>query len=435
LTTREQAGKEREAGESETPLEAERDREKNTVTCGVHENRDLEIEEDRHTEPSSDAGWRKLKDAGQGTQPKSPVEIARNIAEKNYVSKTLPLLSPPKYDQFTNIVTAYEVEITKKDLARLQTDTKLSDKNIEWMLRWWAGQVNGRFGKKPSPPHPNPQLPRCYFASTYWYAKLTLDGVFSYDNVKRWTAKFDILQQYDLMIIPIQVRARDHWILAVIDFKKKKTAIYDSVDRDTTRSAHPEIHEHLMTWLTQEHHSRDIPFDITDWEAIRGQQTPQQGHGRNVGVDCGVFVIAYAMYLSTNRPFGFSQADVSSFRNWIAQTMIGYGIGNNTFDPMKDDDALATNSSNMDRWTLLVKDCASCPTGSKRKGGWVEHARTKLTTTSQNVPPPAIISTAKGRQAQKHKSSGMRDTTPTATQIWQPPLDALPRGISNTGCS
>jgi hypothetical protein len=64
LTTREQAVKEREAGKSETPLEAER--EKNTVTCGVHENRDPEIEEDRHTEPSSDAGWRKLRDAGQG---------------------------------------------------------------------------------------------------------------------------------------------------------------------------------------------------------------------------------------------------------------------------------------------------------------------------------------------------------------------------------
>ncbi len=148
MTTREQAVKEREADESETPLEAERERKKNTVTCGVHENRDPEIEEDRHTEPSSDAGWRKLKEAGQGAQPKSPVEIARNIAEKNYVSKTLALLSPPKYDQFTNIVTAYDVEITKKDLARLQTGTKLSDKNIEWMLRWWAGQVNGEVRKE-----------------------------------------------------------------------------------------------------------------------------------------------------------------------------------------------------------------------------------------------------------------------------------------------
>ena len=65
------------------------------------------------------------------------------------------------------------------------------------------------------------------------------------------------------------------------------------------------------------------------------------------------------MYLSTNRPFGFSQADMSNLRNWIAQTMIGYGIGNNTFDAMKDAEDLETNSSSMDRWTLLVKDCAN----------------------------------------------------------------------------
>ncbi len=269
------------------------------------------------------------------------------------------MLSPPKYDEFTNVVSAYDVNITRKDFARLQVGTKLNDGNIEWMMRWWAGQVNGRFGKKPPPPQSNPQLPSCYFASTYWYAKLTLDGVFSHDNVKSWTAKFKLLQQYDLMIIPVHVRARDHWILAVIDFQKKKTAIYDSVEMDISRPAHPEIHEHLMSWLTQEQQAEGIPFDVKDWEAIQGQQTPQQGYGKDVGVDCGVFVIAYAMYLCTNRPFGFSQADMPSFRNWIAQTMIGYGIGNNTFDPMKDADALESNSSSMVRWTLLVTDCAN----------------------------------------------------------------------------
>ncbi len=433
-TTREQAVKEQEAGESETPLEAERG--KNTATGGVHENRDPETKEDRHTKTSSDERRRKSNDVGQGAQPLAPVEIAKNIAERNYVNKTLALLSPPKYDQFTNIVSAYDVVITREDLPRLQTDTKLNDGNIDWILRWWGGQVNGSFGKKPSPPQSNPQLPRCYFASTYWYARMTSDGVFSHDNVKNWTAKFEILQQYDLMIIPIHVPARDHWILAVIDFKKKKTTIYDSIEQDITRPPHPEIHAHLMTWMTQEHQARNIPFDVNEWEAIRGQQTPQQGYGKDVGVDCGVFVIAYTMYLSTNRPFGFSQADMSSLLNWIEQTMIGYGIGNNTFDPMKDADALETNSSSMNRWTLLVKDCDICPTGSKRKGGWVEPApRTKLTKASPNVPPPVTISTARGRQARKHKSSGMRDTSPTAVQTWQPPLDALTRGIRNMGCS
>jgi hypothetical protein len=59
------------------------------------------------------------------------------------------------------------------------------------------------------------------------------------------------------------------------------------------------------------------------------------------------------MYLSTNRPFEFSQTDMPSLRNWIAQKMIGFGIGNNTFDPTRDADDLERHSSNMDRWTLL----------------------------------------------------------------------------------
>jgi Ulp1 family protease len=352
-TTQEQAVKEREVDESETLLEEEGG--KNTALGGVHENRDLETKEDRRIQPSSDERREKSNDVRQGAQLLTPVEIAKNIAERDYISKTLTLLPAPKYDQSTNIVSAYDVVITRGDLARLQTGTKLNDGNIDWMLRWWAGQVNGGFGKKPPPSQPNQQLPRCYFSSTYWYVRMTSEGTFSYESVKSWTAT-KILQEYDLMIIPINVPTRDHWILAVIDLKKRKTTIYDSAEQDTTRPAHPEIHKHLMAWLMQEHLARNLPFNAKEWEAIRSQQTPQQGYGKDVGIDCGVFVIAYAMYLSTNRPFGFSQTDMPSLRNWIAQTMVGYGIGNNTFDPMKDDEALESESSRMDRWTLLVKD-------------------------------------------------------------------------------
>ncbi len=59
----------------------------------------------------------------------------------------------------------------------------------------------------------------------------------------------------------------------------------------------------------------------------------------------------------------------------------------------------------------------------------------KSTKASRNVPPPATIRTERGRQARKHKNSGMRDEAPTTTQICQPPLDDLPRGIRNMGCS
>jgi Ulp1 family protease len=231
---RDQTVKEQVIGGLEIPLEAEK--EKNTVTNGAHKNRDPATTGDRHTEPPSDVHRRKLRDEGQGAQPTEPVDLARSIAEKDYTGKTLALLSPPRYNQSTNIVSAYDVDIARKDLARLQTGTKLNDRNIEWMLRWWAGQVNGRFGERPSPPQPNLQLPRCYFASTYWYTQLTLNGTFSYNNVKRWTAKFNIFQQYDLFLTPIHVPARDHWILAVIDFKNKKRKKFHGSWRECLRA-------------------------------------------------------------------------------------------------------------------------------------------------------------------------------------------------------
>ena len=65
-TTREQAVKEQETGDSEIPLEAERER--NTATSGVQENRNPETAGDRHTEPSSEVRRRKLNDVGQGVR-------------------------------------------------------------------------------------------------------------------------------------------------------------------------------------------------------------------------------------------------------------------------------------------------------------------------------------------------------------------------------
>jgi Ulp1 family protease len=106
------------------------------------------------------------------------------------------------------------------------------------------------------------------------------------------------------MIIPINIRTRNHWVLAVINLNKRNTVIYDSIETDVLRPAHPEVHVYLRTWLTREHQERKIPFDAQDWKDVRGQQTPQQGNKEGVGVDCGVFVLAFVMYLSTNRPFG-----------------------------------------------------------------------------------------------------------------------------------
>jgi hypothetical protein len=68
-TTRDQTVEEQKVGESDIPLEAER--EKNTATSGVHENRDSETKEGRHTKSFSDERRRK-SNVGQGAQSLTP---------------------------------------------------------------------------------------------------------------------------------------------------------------------------------------------------------------------------------------------------------------------------------------------------------------------------------------------------------------------------
>jgi Ulp1 family protease len=74
------------------------------------------------------------------------------------------------------------------------------------------------------------------------------------------------------MIIPINIRARNHWVLAVINLNKKNTVIYDSIEMDTLRPPQPEAHAHLRAWLTREHQERKIPFDAQDWKDVRGNK-------------------------------------------------------------------------------------------------------------------------------------------------------------------
>ena len=254
----------------------------------------------------------------------------------------------------------------------LKDQTMLTEPVINWVLRWWSGQVNGSFGKNPPPPQTNPDMPRCYFADSYWYSRMVGEDGFSYDNIKRWTNPSAILQN-DLILIPIHIPARTHWALAVIDFNRNSTVVYDSFEQDVTRNtlqpAHPEIHDNLLAWLACVHQDQKSPFHPQAWKTINPfsnkQPTPQQGTRRSPGVHCGVFVLAFAMYLSTNRPLQFGQSDIPSLRNWIVATMIHYGMGNNTFAPLRDTSA----DGNMARWTSLMRDYSGHPPDDKRKGG------------------------------------------------------------------
>ena len=142
------------------------------------------------------------------------------------------------------------------------------------------------------------------------------------------------------MLIPI-IR-NFHWYLGDIDFTNKVTAVLDSLESRKTAGkkvpARPETHEAIMTWLDGEHRritststTPGRPLDCSQWRPTNASdwvgKIPRQGTpGTGVGVDCGLFTLAFAMELSLgHKTLEVQQSDILAMRNWIAHTMLHYG--------------------------------------------------------------------------------------------------------------
>jgi hypothetical protein len=219
----------------------------------------------------------------------------------------------------TQIVDSFGISIKGQDFATLQAKEML--------------------------PRIGPHLPRCYYVSSHWFSKLTEDGRANHQKVARWTLGVNVFQDYDVILIPIIHNY--HWYLGTIDFTKKVTTVLDSLELSKTADkktpARPETHEDIMTWLDGEHRritttstTPGRPLDRLQWRVINASdwvgKIPRQGDpGQGVGVDCGLFTLAFAMELSLGRKtLEVQQTDILAIRNWITHTMLHYGKQNGT---------------------------------------------------------------------------------------------------------
>ena len=274
------------------------------------------------------------------TSPTTPKERALAIQYQHYVKETMQTWHQPD-DIHTQIVDSFGISIQGRDFATLQANEMLSDGIVDWMCQWWTAQVGGGIGDKAGTGRPQiaPHLPRCYYVSSHWFSKLTEDGRADHQKVARWTSGVNVFQDYDVMLIPI-IRSY-HWYLGAINFVDKVTAVLDSLESRKTAGkkapARPETHEGIMTWLDGEHQRiTGRPLDRSQWRAINASEwvgiIPRQGTpGTGVGVDCGLFTLAFAMELSLgHKAIEIRQADILAMRNWIAHTMLHYGKQNDT---------------------------------------------------------------------------------------------------------
>ncbi|KAI8880025.1 cysteine proteinase [Backusella circina FSU 941] len=123
------------------------------------------------------------------------------------------------------------------------------------------------------------------------------------DKSSQALPKVDIFAK-DILLVPINESY--HWVLAVIDMRKKRIYVYDSLG-----GSHRDMLKRLWNYLESEHQDKKKePFDYTEWELMILKNVPQQQNSS----DCGVFICTFAERLAREGEMNFRQKDMPVLR-------------------------------------------------------------------------------------------------------------------------
>ena len=152
-----------------------------------------------------------------------------------------------------------------------------------------------------------------FFNSFFIERLLVTDKKYNYNNIHRWSKKFDIFTKHKIFF-PINLN-NAHWTLAVVYMDEKRIHYYDS-----KCGAGMQQLEGLKKWIADEARSKKkMELDMTEWVLISEEAAvPQQTNG----VDCGVFTIVCADFISDVLRLSYSQKDMSTFREKIGTDII-----------------------------------------------------------------------------------------------------------------
>lgn len=156
------------------------------------------------------------------------------------------------------------------------------------------------------------RMPSYYFNS-FFIAKLLENDQYTYGNVKRWSKKFDAFAM-DKIFMPINLN-NTHWVMAVVHMQLKEIHYYDSMSGGGRKYL-----EAIRRWLVDEmKDKKKADYDVSDWKLIdRERHVPQQQNG----VDCGVFSIICADYLSDDLPMCYTQSEMPMNRLRVAAAIM-----------------------------------------------------------------------------------------------------------------
>jgi hypothetical protein len=203
------------------------------------------------------------------------------------------------------VVEGFDIPVTRRLFQSLARHSWLNDEIINYymlLLKDRNNKLLDHYKETGTRPDYRPS----HFYNNFFVNKL-LDnetGGYMYSYVKRWSRRFDTFAM-DKIFCPINI-SNTHWTLAVIYVQQKRVRYIDSMSGSGRRYV-----DGLFRYLKEEHlDKKKAPLpDPESWSLEYGSDCPQQQNG----VDCGVFTICAADYISDDLPLQYSQTEVSKY--------------------------------------------------------------------------------------------------------------------------
>lgn len=242
-------------------------------------------------------------DVDHSTLTQQLIDLRYHHLDGNVLESVREILSGPATEEI--IQDKYNTEMTRRKLVCLKPNTWLNDEVINFYMNMLIERDNSLCEKFPG------RRKSHFFNSFFVERLLKTDKKYNYNNVKRWSKKFDIFE-LDKVFFPINIDNM-HWTLAVVYPQLKEIHYFDSM-----RGKGQFYMEGLRNWIMDEAAiKKNLTLDPSEWILIsRTHEIPQQGNG----FDCGVFTIVSADFLSDNLPLNeqsYSQTKMPFFREKI----------------------------------------------------------------------------------------------------------------------
>jgi sentrin-specific protease 1 len=164
-------------------------------------------------------------------------------------------------------------------------------------------------------------IERIYIGVTTFHSTLMNESRegsrYDYASVKRNFRRFDIFEDFDVMLFPVHLLHMGHWIIVRVDMVNKTIIRIDSMYYENNDGTYT---NNILKFLQDEFfEQKGIRMNVDDWLIINKINCPQQQNG----YDCGVFVMMFLDVMIDQIPLNvITQAKMADYRIKIGQDLM-----------------------------------------------------------------------------------------------------------------